>query len=696
MKTSAPLISVIILGLSIAAPQAASNDSEAAIAARPASDRMALESFPLEFVPVLEPSATGARFCAMTPGYALRLAPDGLSFDSTAPGAREVTSLRFVGASLDPELIPAEPSRHVVNFITGSDSSRWRTGVPTARAVLYKGLYPGIDLKVYGVGREVEYDWIVAPGADPARIRFAYEDHGSARIDGDGSLAIGTALGEIRHRRPAAYQVVDGRRNPVPAAFRETEPGVFGFEVGAFDPRSELVIDPAVLLSSTYIGGGKNDHFDCMAVDASGAIFAAGSSESSNFPLKNALDTTISGLGDAVIVKVAPGGKSLEFSTFLGGNGADSISGIALDRDGSLVVCGSTKSNNFPVKKAFDASANGGADFFVARLDGAGRRLLYATYIGGSKDDYASGVHPGADGGLFVFGGTASSNFPVKNAFSRKNSGDRDAVLLKLSKDGKSLAFSTYYGGSGEDWIGSQAVDVKGHPYIVGCTYSSNLPVKDAFQSAYRGQGDVFLAKFAPGGGSLVYATYFGGPGLDDAGDISVSAEGSVAMAGRTDSNVFPLKNAWDKTRNGVSDVFVAQFAPSGRSLVFSTYLGGNGYDYTSRVDIDADGDVWVLGKTTSKNFPVLNAYNPGLSGAMDGFLARFAAGGQKLTFSTYLGGHDDDRASDFARGADGLVTIVGFTYSANFPVKNAIDSSWNGGSDAFVVRMKVPAAASD
>mgnify|MGYP001098795167 CR=1 FL=1 len=265
-------------------------------------------------------------------------------------------------------------------------------------------------------------------------------------------------------------------------------------------------------------------------------------------------------LHDAVVVKIAPGGKSLEFSTFLGGNGPDSASDIALDRDGRPVICGSTKSSNFPMLKAYDPSLNGGADFFVARLDADGSKLLYSTYIGGSKDDYACGIHPNADGSLVLSGGSESSNFPVKNAFNRKNSGNRDAVLLKLSKDGKSLAFSTYYGGSGDDWIEAQSVDAKGCPYIVGCTYSSNLPVKDAFQSAYRGKGDVFLAKFAPSGGALVYATYFGGPGLDDVGDISVSANGAVTMAGHTDSNVFPLKNAWDTTRNGVTDVFVAQF----------------------------------------------------------------------------------------------------------------------------------------
>jgi hypothetical protein len=690
MKQAAIVLLFLIPGFLSIAPTTASNSVETPAAGASVS----LSALPLDFIPNRGQAAPEARFFARTPGYTLWLAADGLVFDASAGGRRDVTRLSFFGASPDPAIISVEATRHVVNFITGSDPAQWRTGIGTSRAVLYKSLYEGIDLKVYGVEREIEYDWVVAPGADPDRIRFACNGHDSARIDADGNLAVGTALGDILHRKPVAFQVVDGRRSEVAARFEEREPGLFGFEIGAYDRRAALVIDPAVLLSSTYIGGSKNDYLESMAVDDAGAVFAAGFTESSNFPLKDALDATISGMTDAVVVKIAPGGKSLEFSTFMGGNGADTVSGIALDRDGRPVICGSTKSSNFPMMKAYDASLNGGADFFVARLDADGSKLLYSTYIGGSKDDYACGIRPNADGSLVVSGGSESANFPVKNAFNRKNSGNRDAVLLKLSKDGKSLAFSTYYGGSGDEWVEAQDVDAKGCPYIIGLTYSSNLPVKDAFQSAYRGNGDVFLAKFAPSGGALVYATYFGGPGLDDVGDISVSAKGAVTMAGHTDSNAFPLKNAWDTTRNGVADVFVAQFAPSGRGLVFSTYLGGNGYDYTSRVDVDAAGSVWLFGKTTSKDFPVQDAYNPGLSGGMDCFLARFAAGGQDLTFSTYLGGHDDDRSGDFVVGADGEVIIVGYTYSANFPVKNAYDQTWNGGSDGFVARLKVPSAA--
>jgi hypothetical protein len=687
MKKAAVVASFLIAGFLLVAPMKASRSGEAPAAG------VSLSSFPLDFIPNQGQVAPEARFYARTPGYPLWLAADGLVFDASAGGRRDVARLAFIGASPDPGVVPIDSTGHVVNFITGNDPALWRTGVPTSRAVLYKGLYEGIDLKVYGAERAVEYDWVVAPGADPGRIRFAYDGPGSVRIDADGNLAVGAAFGDILHRKPVAYQLVDGRRRKVAARFVETKPGVIGFELGAYDRRAALVIDPVVLLSSTYLGGRADDYVECVAVDTDGAIYVAGDTASPNFPVKDAFDTSISGYVDAFVAKIAADGKSLEFSTFLGGNGSDSVADIAFDRSGALVLCGGTKSLNFPVKNAFDATANGGADFFVTKLDAAGRKLLYSTYIGGSKDDFAVAVTPNADGTIFVSGETLSWNFPVKSAFNRKNSGNHDAVLLKLSKDGKGLVFSTYFGGSGEDWVEGQDVDAGGCPYIVGCTYSSNLPVKDAFQSAYRGKGDVFLAKFGPSG-ALLSSTYFGGAGLDDVAGIRVSAKGSVTMAGHTDSNVFPLKNAWDKTRNGLADVFVAQFAPSGKSLVFSTYLGGNGNDYSSRVDVDAAGNIWVAGKTTSKDFPVKSAYNPGLSGGMDVFLARFAAGGEDLTFSTYLGGHDDDLANDFALGTDGSVTVVGHTYSANFPVKNAIDPTWNGGADGFVVRLKVPPAA--
>ena len=685
---------ILILGILLAMSAMTSQDVGAP--PRPVPPSVSLGSFPLDFIPNQGQVAPEARFYARTPGYALWVTREGLVFDSSRrssiPGERDVTSLAFIGGAADPEIVPVEPTAHVVNVLAGNDPSRWRTGIETSRAVLYRDLYRGIDLKVYGVEKEIEYDWVVKPGADAGRIRFACAGHRSVRIDARGNLAVETAFGDIVHRNPTAYQIVDGRRKEVAARFREREAGVYGFEIGAYDGRAELVIDPAVLVSSTYLGGRADDHFESLAVDGSGAIYVAGSTESANFPMKKALDVTLSGFTDAFVAKIAPDGKSLAFSTFLGGNSTDGVADIALDRNGDLVVCGATRSSNFPTLKAYDSTLNGGSDGFIARLDGAAGTLAYSTYIGGSKDDDASAITPNADGTLVVSGGSQSSNFPVKNAYDPTANGERDVVLLKLSKDGKSLVFSTYFGGTGDDWIEAHDVDAKGYIYVAGSTYSSSLPVKNAFQPVYRGNGDVFLAKFAPSGGSLVYSTFFGGPALDDVGGIRVNAKGSAVLTGGTSSDIFPLKNALDTTRNGVEDIFVSQFAPSGKSLVFSTYLGGSGSDWGDKAEIDGSGNIWITGDTSSKNFPVQDAYNKGLSGDYDVIVARLSPAGKALTFGTYLGGSGKDLGKGIAPGKNGEVILIGLTDSTNFPVKNAIDQTWNGGLDGFIAKLKVPA----
>jgi hypothetical protein len=328
MRKSVIILSVAALGFTAVFAKLLKGESIPLQAAAPS---VSLASFPLEFIPNQGQADPRARFYARTPQYTLWLTDEGLVFDaervepqgegwgrgrrgrdivrsSSGAAARDVTRLDFIGASAAPGLVPVEASSHVVNFITGNDPARWRTGIGTSRAVLYRDLYEGIDLEVYGVEKEVEYDWIVGPGAEPGRIRFAYEGHRNARIDADGDLIVGTAFGDIIHRRPRAYQVVEGRRREVESRFREFETGVFGFEVGSYDSRAALVIDPAVLLYSTYLGGSRQDALYYSIVDASGAVYSGGISGSPDFPMRRSYDRTLSGAYDGLVVKLAPDG----------------------------------------------------------------------------------------------------------------------------------------------------------------------------------------------------------------------------------------------------------------------------------------------------------------------------------------------------------------------------------------------------
>jgi hypothetical protein len=695
VKKSLGILSVLILGIGVAASATAPQVGPAAPQAAP--QPVSFDKLPLDFIPNRGEADPEARYYVRTGHYTLWLTQDGLIFDSTKsalPAGRDVTSLDFIGAATDPEIVPVETTSHVVNFIIGSDPARWRTGIETSRAVLYKGLYDGIDLKVYGVEKEVEYDWIVKPGADPGMIEFAYNGNRTARIDREGNLVVGTAFGDIVHRKPSAYQIVNGRKNEVSARFRALEKGAYGFDLGPYDSGAELVIDPAVLLYGTYLGGSKSDGMYSIAL-VSGAICGAGTTESANFPMRKAYDPSFNGAYDGFIFKLAPDGQSLAFSTFLGGSRDDYIWKMVIDRDGGLLVCGATLSSDFPTVNAYDSTANGGEDIFVAKLDATGRKLVYSTYIGGSKHDEAWSIARSPDGGLVVSGCSNSVNFPVKNAYDSTWDGDWDSVLLKLSEDGEALVFSTYFGGKSFDYINDQAVDAAGYIYVAGGTNSPDLPVKNAFQASCRGKSDGFLAKFSPAGDSLSFATYLGGTHDDMIVGIGLDAQGSILVAGTTYSSSFPIKKAWDATFNGKSDAFIAKFASTGKSLVFSTFLGGGGSDEMEGMALDGDGNIWVSGYTYSTNFPMRNAYDQTINGNCDGFISRLSSTGAALTFSTYLGGSRGDSVDGIAVGTNGEVILMGYTSSPNFPVKNAYDQTWNGADDSFIVKLKVPAGSS-
>ena len=592
----------------------------------------------------------------------------GKSPAGSAAGVRSsFLEVRMLGMNKDVRIAPAEAQSGKVNYFIGNDPGKWRMNIPTYGAVLYKNAYPGIDVKFYGNNRQLEYDIIVKPGADPSRVRFRYSGAKDVHVTAGGDLAIELAGGRLAFKKPLIYQELDGRRvlrqgkfavrrdkreMTVLNASDKTGPagaklGAFTcrFDIGAYDRKSPLVIDP-VLIYSTYFGGSADNEADALAVDSSGNIYVTGITTSTDFPVKNGAQAAYAGgttFGDVFVTKIAAGGASLVYSTYLGGTGNDWGSHIAVDGAGNAYVTGGTYSIDFPLQKALNSSLAGGEDAFVAEIAAGGQSLVYSTYLGGSDDDEAWGIAVDSSGNAYVAGLTLSSDFPTKNAFQANPGGGantEDAFVAEIAAGGQSLVYSTYLGGTGDDAAYGIALDSTGNAYVTGLTLSSDFPTKNAIQPKFAGgtmYGDAFVTEVAVGGASLVYSTYLGGSRDDWADAIAVDGAGNAYVAGVTLSTDFPVKNAVQSANGGGYDAFVTKIAAGGASLVYSTYLGGSGDDAAYGIAVDGSGNAYLAGWTDSTAFPTVNALRPAFAGGdYDAFIAEIE---NTLWNSTDLGG---------------------------------------------------------
>jgi hypothetical protein len=463
-------------------------------------------------------------------------------------------------------------------------------------------------------------------------------------------------------------------------------------------------VDPT-LFYSTYLGGAAYDNGIAIAVDGAGNAYVTGLTSSVNFPTTaGAFQTTALAVGNAFVTKFNPTGSGLVYSTYLAGASCfcDNNSfgnGIAVDAPGNAYVTGVTKSSTFPTTGgAFQTAYGGGiTDAFVTKLNPTGSGLVYSTYLGGGSDDQAQGIAVDPAGNAYVVGLTRSSNFPTTlGAFQTAyGGGNLDAFVTKLNPAGSGLAYSTYLGGSDDDRGIGIALDASGNAYVTGPTFSTNFPTTlGAFQTAYGGNGDVFVTKLNSLGTGLVYSTYLGGSGSDDGTGVAVDALGNAYVTGGTQSTNFPTLAAFQPTFGGVSDVFVAKLNPLGTGLLYSTYLGGSGDDFADGIALDALGSAYVTGRTASTNFPVTTGA-PQTSfggGVQDAFVTKLNPIGSGLVYSTYLGGSDGDVGQGIALDAlpNPNAYVAGATSSINFPTTSgAFQTVYGGGpSDAFVTKI--------
>jgi len=658
---------------------------------------------PLYFIPNKGQTDETARYYAKTPRYTLWITKEGLVFDRIKelgdqgpvtndrgrnPGKtggwveRDVSRLVFINANKYTEISPLEMSLHRVNYFIGNDPSRWQKGISTSKAVLYKELYKNIDLKVYGNENQVEYDWIVKPGGNPADICFRYKNIRATNIDREGNLVIDTPFGKMMHQRPHSFQMQPGEKVNVSSGFRQIGKNSYGFSVGKYDKNFELILDPLVsLLYSTYMGGSDTELYTRMFLDKWGQVHLTGYTYSLDYPTKNAYQGSKSHGLDAIVTKLNAAGSDLIFSTYFGGSSYEYFFGVTVAANGDVYIAGDTFSNDMP---AFNGPI-GGKDVFLARFDANGN-YLGGRYLGGTSEDRNSFITLDNSNHLWVTGFTYSTDFPTKNPYQSTNKGNASAYVCKLSPDLKDIDYSTYLGGTSEEVADRIAVDKAGYFYVVGRTGGGDFPLKNAWQNHYAGgERDVFLTKFKPSGSQLVFSTFLGGTGDDLSFGLAIGDSGDIYVGGFTSSADFPTKNPYQATNHGDYDIFISRFNSNGSKLLYSSYLGGTGEDWHGVLALDNDGYISLAGSTYSGDFPMKSPLIGEYRGNRDGFFSILTPDGKNLVYSSYWGGSGWERCLNIDRDSAGNIYLAGETESYDFPVLNAYQPSNGGYADFFV-----------
>jgi uncharacterized protein (TIGR03437 family) len=928
------------------------------------------------------------------------------------PVESAVLRMKLVGSNQSSHVSGIGRLRTTSNYFIGNDPAAWRRGISNYAKVKYDSVYPGIDLVWYGNQQLLEHDFLIAPGADPSRIRLSFSGTEAMSIDGEGALVLHLSGEDLRLLKPQAWQESNGSRRTIACNYRLSNKDQVEFRLGDYDSNLPLVIDP-VLVYSTYIGGLGTDFSADIAVDGEGAAYLTGRTDSADFPGPSPIQPGRGTLSDAFVLKINPAGDAVVFGAWIGGNGSDSASAISVDAGGNVYLAGTTSSLDFPLQNPLQATRSGSSDVFAAKIDSSGSALLYSTYIGGTGTESAPGLAVDGNGNLYLSGTTDSIDFPVVNAFQPAKNGsgaytsedggedwgeirnglsvtaandlvifpgdsstifagtdrgvfktpdrgatwnllggaqfissinqiivdptttdilyavsanqlfksidggatwspmqvslvrtvaidpttpsmlyagtsnglsisanggdswtpvfipsvfggpigpvesiaidpitpatvyvgssqgiyksvDRgtswtfagiglpissppatpvriariaisrgnpaiiyaladnarifrtidggafwfplntpgigpptisqslylplvaapdnseavyvgsrssglfksndggttwntinnglhgreiraivfdpnspgrvyagsytssDAFIVKLNESASSFIYSSYIGGGATDIGGPIAIDSTGAAYLAGFTNSPNFPVVNAFQAATTGLPDAFVVKLNSDGSAVSWATYLGGSNPDQATGIAVSATGNVFVGGVTTSNDFPVNSAIQHSINGSQDGFITKLKNDGSALDFSTYLGGAGPDNVSAITVDSAGDPYVTGTTSSLDFPVINAVqstrggNPSFSNS-DAFVTKLSADGTAILYSTYLGGSGTDQGNSIAVDAATNAYVTGIAFSINFPTTPfPIRSA--GPSDAFVAKLGLSA----
>ena len=671
---------------------------------------------PLQFIPNRGQADRAVDYYVTARDMNIYFASGGLTFSLSgdrkdgvvrSAARRWTVKLDFIGASQDARPAALERSGTRVSYFKGRPRD-WKAGLEACSKIIYRDLWPGIDLVYSGALDRIKYDLVVHPGADPSKIRLAYRGVAKIELQAGGRLVARTPVGGIEDEAPIAYQEIDRERRPVAVSY-DLEDETFGFAVGAYDRDRTMVIDPSPLVYSGFIGGLGSDSAAAIALGSDGSVYVVGTTTSpeATFPIAAGPDTSFNGgPGDVFIAKVRPDGSGLVFCGYLGGSGSDQAAGVAVDSEGCAYISGTTDStgSTFPVLVGPDLTSNGSLDAFVAKVDPSGAALVYCGYIGGANLDQGGGIAVDALGSAYV-AGTAGSDevtFPVKTGPDLVHSGiGSDAFVAKVDPSGAGLVYCGYIGGTTDDLGHFIAVDPAGRAHISGVTYSDEtegFPLTVGPRLSFHGgYCDIFVAKVDPAGTSLLYCGYLGGSGTDVDAGIALDVSGNAYVAGHW---------SWPAAEGG--GVFAFKVNDTGTAVVHSRTLDATGDDRAGGIAVDAEGNIYVAGYSNSPAYPYFEYVGPGRvskSGAGRGhdvFVVKWnpTPWGPPI-YSGFIAGYGDDHASGIVVDGAGSAYVVGSVMTGEwweeFPVIGGPVLAYGGGdSDAFVSKLLPVPAVSD
>ena len=693
-----------------------------------AQTAMNLGRLPLYFEANQSQTDSGQIFRARGASSDLTIAPTQTQFTlRQANGLTASAHMGLLGANTTAQITGAGELQGKANYLIGNVPAQWQTGLPLFSRVSVDNVYSGINVVYYGNHEQLEYDFNLAPGANPDVINLRFDDAKKVSVNPKGELVISLNGGEVVQHSPVAYQTIHGIRQNIAAGYKMLDAHTAAFSLGNYNHNEPLVIDP-ILSFATYFGGNNGEIAHAVAVDQSGNIYLAGETLSSVFPngITGGYQTNFQGggiTGDGFVAKLDNTGTNLLYCTYIGGSGDDIVYSLTVDNNRNAYITGTTRSSDFPTKNPLFSYKTGLYSgyyglAFVAEINPSGSDLVYSTFLSGYVADAGTSIAVDINHNTYVAGYTCYTNFPVTNAIQKNLACpntifyNRNAFVAEIAPNGTKLNYSSYLGGTNYDQATGIAVDASGFIYVTGFTASTNFPTANGALANYTQLNgtntaptayDAFICKFQPHFSDWVYSTFLGGSGIDQASGITCDNLGNAYVVGFTTSFNFPVTNgptaigSFVAANTAITNAFLTKITNSisGNAVIaFSTVFGGNSQDFASGVALDPAGNIFVTGSTTSTNFPVttndvfFGSLTSTNSGASDVFVTAITSNGSNLLYSTYLGGNNNDFGNSIAVDASGNAYVVGQTFSTNLPAINARQNSLNGTSDAFLAKI--------